>query len=811
MGYRSGIEGKPHANPPMPPINLPHMDGRVLKGGAANRECGGRLVHWSWDEADEAAAQKVAERLPRSVFDFHAHIYRQSDLGEGVPDLMVGGPAVAGIPEWRSSLARLIGKSRVTGGLFFPFPGFGCNVAAANAFLREQLESDPGSRGLILVTPQMSRREAEQWLEHPQFVGFKPYHVFSSSRPTFQAPLQTFLPEWAWELAQERSLHITLHMVRDRALADPENQREIIGHATRYPNARLVLAHAARGFHSPNTVAGLSSLRGLDNVWFDASGICEPAALVAVIHAFGPRRLLWGSDYPINERRGKCVTIGDSFSWINPAAVDVVPGSPLIHTHPTGVENLQAVWDAADQTSLNPGDLEDIFWKNARRLLAMDVEEDGETQSLYRHARTRIPGGVHLLSKRPEMFAPGQWPPYFREARGCEIWDLDDRHYYDMGINSVGACLLGYADPDVSRAVVRRVRMGSMSSLNAPEEVALADRLCALHPWASQVRLARTGGELAAVAVRIARATTDRSAVAICGYHGWADWYLAANMGDNDSLRGHLLPGLDPFGVPRELRGTTHPFTYNDREGLAKILREQGHRLAAVVMEPCRHADPDPGFLEFVREETHRTGALLIFDEITIGWRLHHGGAHLKFGIEPDMALFAKALGNGHPIAAVIGTAQAMEGAHSSFISSAYWTESVGPVAACATLEKLAAVDAVGFLAVQGEKIQRMLREAAHRHRLPVTVKGFPCMPSFAFEHAQANALKTLYIQSMLGRGFLASLLIFVTMAHTDAVLDKFAGALDETFAELADAVRKNDVESRLKGPEAHQGFGRLL
>ncbi len=789
----------------------PQMPGTNPKEIPAARTSGGRLAHWSWDETDRAAAAKVAARLPRTVFDFHAHIYRHEDLGGSIPDLLIGGPAVAGIPEWRSAMARLIGNERVTGGLFFPFPIAGCNTAAANGFLLRELESDPGSRGLILTTPDMTRKDAEKLLAHPQFVGFKPYHVFSSSKPTFQAPLSTYLPNWAWDLAQERQLLIMLHIVRDRALADPENQREIIENTTRHPSARLILAHAARGFHPQNTVEGLPSLRGIENIWFDASGICEPAALAAVINAFGPRRLLWGGDYPITERRGKCVAIGDLFSWINPEAVDLAPGAPAVHTYPAGIENIQAVLDAADQTCLNEEDLKDIFERNARRLLGMDPAVDDKTQSLYRHARNRIPGGVHLLSKRPEMFAPDQWPPYFREARGCEIWDLDDRHYYDMGINSVGACLLGYADPDVSRAVERRVRMGSMCSLNAPEEVELADKLCAIHPWASRVRLARTGGELAAVAVRIARATTDRSAVAICGYHGWADWYLAANMGDNDSLRGHLLPGLDPFGVPRELRSTTFPFTYNDKAALAKIIKEQGSRLAAVVMEPCRSADPDPGFLEFVREETRKAGILLIFDEITIGWRLHHGGAHLRFGIEPDMAMFAKALGNGHPIAAVIGTEEAMEGAHSSFISSAYWTESVGPVAACATLEKLAAVDAVGFLAMQGTKIQGILREAAAKHKLPVTVKGYPCMPSFAFDHAQANAIKTLYIQTMLGKGFLATLLIFVTMAHTDAVLDKFASALDETFSELADAIAKNDVTSRLKGPEAHQGFGRLI
>jgi len=771
----------------------------------------GILQSWSWDSKDGLAADRVSSRLPDTVFDMHAHLYRQADLGASNPDLISSGPAVAGIPEWRKSLSRLIGGRRITGGLFFPYPTSTCDTASANSFLLQQLESAPESRGLMLVTPSMTRKEAEKILAHPQISGFKPYHVFSACSPTFQSPLSSYLPDWAWDLADERGLIITLHMVRDRALADPDNQREIVENASRHPNARIVLAHAARGFHYRNTVEGLPALRGLQNIWFDASGICEPAAFAAIISAFGPRRLLWGSDYPVNELRGKCVNIGDNFAWINPGRADVAPSSPAVHTYPVGIENLQAVLDAADQTCLNKEDLMDIFENNARRILNMKPGEGNKTQALYQYAKTIIPGGGHLLSKRAEMFAPNQWPPYFREARGCEIWDLDDRHYYDMGINSVGACILGYADPDITRVVERRIRMGSISSLNPPEEVELAERLCKIHPWASKVRMARTGGELAAVAVRIARATTDRSAVAICGYHGWADWYLAANMGDNDSLRGHLLPGLDPLGVPRELRGTTYPFTYNDKAGLAKIIKEQGSRLAAVVMEPCRNNDPEPGFLEFVREETRKIGALLIFDEITIGLRLHHGGAHLRFGIEPDMALFAKSLGNGHPIAAVIGTDAAMQGAYGSFISSSYWTEAVGPAAGCATLEKLAAIDAVGTVARQGARLQKILRDAASKHKLPVTVKGYPCMPSFSFDHADANAIKTLYIQNMLEKGFLTGLLTFVTVAHTDAVLDKFEAAVDESFADLADAIAKGDVEKRLKGPQAHQGFRRLI
>jgi len=303
------------------------------------------------------------------------------------------------------------------------------------------------------------------------------------------------------------------------------------------------------------------------------------------------------------------------------------------------------------------------------------ASNNNATQRLYEHAQERIPPGTQLLSKRPSRFAPGQWPAYFSKARGCEVWDLDGRHYYDMSINGIGACLLCFCDADVNAAVIERINRGHWCTQNPPEEVELADKLCEIHPWAQQARFTRAGGEACAVAVRIARATTDRSLVAICGYHGWHDWYLAANLGEEDALRGHLLEGLDPLGVPRELRGTTLTFSYNNREEFQQIIDQHGSDLAAVMMEPCRHHDPEPGFLEFVRDGAHSCGAKLIFDEVTIGWRLHFGGAHLRFGVDPDMAVFAKSLANGYAMGAVIGTKQAMAGAEVSFISSSSWTE----------------------------------------------------------------------------------------------------------------------------------------
>ncbi|MCC7085143.1 MAG: aminotransferase class III-fold pyridoxal phosphate-dependent enzyme, partial [Pirellulales bacterium] len=261
------------------------------------------------------------------------------------------------------------------------------------------------------------------------------------------------------------------------------------------------------------------------------------------------------------------------------------------------------------------------------------------------------------------MFAPEQWPPYCIKANGCEVVDLDGRSYLDFTMNGVGSCLLGYAHPAVSAAVIERVQAGSMSSLNYPEEVDLAELLIGMHPWAEQMRMARTGGEAMAVAVRILRAATKRDIVAFCGYHGWADWYLAANLNADSALDGHLIPGLSPVGVPRGLRNTALPFNYNKIEELQRIVEMHGERLAAVVMEPTRIFPPQAGFLEGVRDLCNRCGARLAFDEVTTGFRLHFGGVHLKYGIEPDMAIFAKSLGNGHPIAAIIGTAHTMRAA----------------------------------------------------------------------------------------------------------------------------------------------------
>jgi len=435
---------------------------------------------------------------------------------------------------------------------------------------------------------------------------------------------------------------------------------------------------------------------------------------------------------------------------------------------------------------------------------------DRTGQELYRRAKTRIPGGTQLLSKRPEMFLPENWPSYYSRAQGAQVWDLDGNMYYDMSFNGIGACVLGAADPEVEAAVIAAIKAGSMSTLNPPEEVELADLLCELHPWAEMVRYARTGGEAMAIAVRIARAYTGRDKVAFCGYHGWHDWYLAANLAEDHALDGHLLPGLEPAGVPRGLMGTALPFRYNHIEELEAIIARHGDELAAVVMEPIRNLDPVPGFLQQVRQICDRIGAVLVMDEISVGFRLNTGGAHLVYGIEPDIAVFAKALSNGYPMAAIIGKRDVMQAAQSTFISSTYWTERIGPAAALATIQKHRRCHVPQHLDHIGQMVRDGWRAAAERVGLPIEIGGIVPMSHFTIRSEQSQAAHTLFTQLMLEKGFLAGKAFYVTYAHQDYIIEAYLQAAEEAFSTIVRALERETVRDMLRGPVAHSGFARL-
>lgn len=752
----------------------------------------------------------LAGFVPPDAFDAHAHLWRVADLGSPTPALAVAGPEVVTRAVYDERLSLWMPDRCPTGGLFFPFPTRVLDVEAANRHLADEMRGDPPSRGLMIATPRQDPAAVERQLDEDGFVGFKVYHLFAERPDTLFAATEEFIPEWAWELADQRGLAIMLHMVLPRALAEAENQRYIREHCLRYPNAKLILAHAARGFCGRHTVEGIASLRGLDNVYFDTSAVCEASAFEAILEVFGPTRLWYGADFCVTEMRSRCVNLADGFLWLDEIRADFRKSR---FARPTllGLESLLALKEACENRHLDATDVEEIFCLGARRVLGLPLPRPvPDVQAAYREAKAIIPGGTQLLSKRPEMFAPGQWPAYYREARGCEIIDMEGRKFLDMSMGGILSTILGYADPEVNAAVMRRVSLGAMSTLQTHDEVDLARELIDLHPWAEQARFTRGGAESMAVAVRVARAATGRDRIALCGYHGWHDWYLAANLSGTNGLDGHLLPGLDPAGVPAPLAGSTLTFRYNRLDELDAILARHGGELAAIVMEPTRHADPEPGFLEGVRERCDRHGVRLVFDEISCGWRLCLGGAHLKFGVEPDLAVFAKALGNGFPIGAVIGRCGTMEAAQRAFISSTFWTEGVGPAAALACVRKMRSVDVPSHLARIGNAVMSGWRELGARHGLPVKTGGRPEMALLVFDHPEAAVLLTLMTTRMLERGFLAGGGFNAMFSHGERHVSAYLEALDGVFEELAEALAKDDLAARLGGPVKHTGFARL-
>jgi glutamate-1-semialdehyde 2,1-aminomutase len=449
----------------------------------------------------------------------------------------------------------------------------------------------------------------------------------------------------------------------------------------------------------------------------------------------------------------------------------------------------------------------DLFAAN-RHLIRNEGGTLGTGQKLWRRARRIIPGGSMLLSKRSEMFLPDQWPAYFSKAKGCRVWDLDGRELIDMSIMGIGTNTLGYGNTEVDNVVIETVKSGNMSTLNCPDEVYLAERLVEIHPWADMVRLCRSGGEANAVAIRIARAASGKDKVAICGYHGWHDWYLSANLSDDKSLDGHLLPGLEPNGVPRNLKGTVFPFRYNEFAELETLVSSQN--IGTIKMEVVRNCEPYDGFLHKVRKLASEKGIVLIFDECTSGFRQTFGGLHKLYGVEPDIAMFGKALGNGYAITAVVGRRSVMEAAQSTFISSTFWTERIGPAAALKTLEVMEKTRSWELITSIGLLVRKGWQDLADRHRLKIEHWGLPALAGFTICSQNALAYKTLITQEMLSKGYLAGNSFYACTEHSEEIVNDYLAALDSIFAMISECEAGRDVLSLLKGPICHSGFKRL-
>ena len=429
--------------------------------------------------------------------------------------------------------------------------------------------------------------------------------------------------------------------------------------------------------------------------------------------------------------------------------------------------------------------------------------------ALQEKAVKLIPGMTQLLSKRPDRYCRGVWPTYFKKAHGVEVTDLDDNKYLDFSVGGIGATVLGYADPDINKAVINVIKEGSASTLNPPEEVALAEKLIELHPWADMARFARGGGEAMSIAVRIARVATGKDKIIFCGYHGWCDWYLAANLGKKEALDDQWISGLNPNGVPKGLTGTAIPFHYNNIEDLKRAVSEAGDDFAGIVMEPIRNYEPNQDFIDAVHKVAHEHKVPLIIDEVSAGFRICNGGAHLKLGFKPDIAVFSKALGGGFPVSAVIGKEWVMHYAQDAFITSTNWTERVGNVAALAMIDKFVKKDVSKHLLHIADLVWDGWDRLGKKHGIKLHLGGFKPMIHFSFEEDHYVNI-SYFSQEMLKRGFLAGGGFYSMYAHQEKHVEKYLKAVDEVFENLAKLMKEGTVKDHLEGQPAQAGFGRI-
>ena len=417
-----------------------------------------------------------------------------------------------------------------------------------------------------------------------------------------------------------------------------------------------------------------------------------------------------------------------------------------------------------------------------------------------------------LLSKRPELFLPNIWPAYYKKAKNCNIWDLDGTKYTDVSLMGVGSNALGYANTEIDQAVIKAISDSNMSTLNCKEEVHLCEKLLDIHKWADMAKLGRTGGETSAMCVRIARAASGKEKIAFCGYHGWHDWYLSANIKNKNNLQSHLMGGLEANGVPRSLKNTAFPFSYNRFDELENIVKN--HDIGTIKMEVSRNFKPKNNFLKKIRTLCDKKNIILIFDECSSGFRQSFGGLHLHkdYNVKPDIAWFGKALGNGYGITAIIGKKKILDYAQGSFMSSTFWTERSGPVAAIKTLEIMERTKSWKILTKKGSEIQKKWKNIASSNNLKLNVLGIPALSTFSIDSNNWLKYKTYITQEMLKKKFLASNAFFVSTKHSDKILNRYYDLLNDIFHKINKFEKSigPSIDEKLDTEVCHSGFKRL-
>ena len=414
--------------------------------------------------------------------------------------------------------------------------------------------------------------------------------------------------------------------------------------------------------------------------------------------------------------------------------------------------------------------------------------------NLYKYAKTIIPGGVTLFSKRSELHLPNEWPAYFDKAKKIDVWDLKGNKYLDM-FCAVGTSVLGYSNDNVNKSVLKNIAKGNLTTLNCPEEVYLAKKIIDHHPWASMAKFTRGGGEANALAIRIARSCTKKKNVAFCGYHGWHDWYLSANINSKNNLDQHLMSGLNYDGIPKNLKNTSFPFPYNNFEYLLRLIKKKN--IGIIKMEVMRNLKPENNFLQKVKKICNKKKIVLIFDECTSGYRQNMGGIHLNFKVNPDMAIFGKSLGSGYAINAIIGKKNIMRNAENTFISSTFWGERIGYTAALSSINEFKRLNVFKKIEINGKMIKQFWISLSKKYNVPIKVMGTNAIPSFEFMNNHSER-KTFLTQEMLKNKILATNMIYINIFHNKINIKKYTKVLDKIFKDISKKNIKKILKSRV-------------
>lgn len=419
-------------------------------------------------------------------------------------------------------------------------------------------------------------------------------------------------------------------------------------------------------------------------------------------------------------------------------------------------------------------------------------------QKIWLNAKKIIPGGNNLLSKRPERFSSGKWPIYFSKAERINIWDLNKIKFIDMSYMGIGTAILGYTNQYIDKMVKTSIDNGVNTTLNSLEEFQLAKKILKYDKFADQVRFARGGGEAMSLAVRLARATNKETKIAFSGYHGWHDWFIAANLQNKKNLNNHLLKDLEPIGIPKELKNTAIPFKFDDFSSLKKIVNE--NKLSAIVIECGRYNYLSKDFVRKINYLCNKKKICLIVDEITTGWRETNGGLYKLLGLKPSIVVYGKALGNGYAISAIVGKKKYMKNANKSFVSSVSWTERVGLTAGLSVINYFTKKNVSKHLIKLGKMIKEGWIKSAKNNQIDIELGEMKTIPTFRFKYDNYNEkLYTVFTNLMLEEKYLATNAIYLSYKHSTSDIKKYLVSFDNTFKKISIILKNKNLLNKIK------------